>query len=131
MRYLGNIDVAKLSKGIIDDISQFYPTFAGVNNFYYHYLTDPAKINKDIDYFIRADYEVIADNPEIMMLSKSAVYENEGKEIPCEEYVVIYKRLGIVFYTDWEEQHYADPHRIGIEVQAYLEGDNQYNGWLP
>lgn len=131
MRHLANIDVAKLSSGVLNDINRVDQTFSGKEALYYHYLFEPAEFCEQLDFFVRTGYKIITDDPLMTLLSKSAIYEDKDcNEFAWTEYAIIYKKFGIVFYTDWEEQTSRYPSYVANAVLEYLENENTNNGWI-
>ena len=98
MRHLANIDSAELNSTVDSDVRRIFPHFAGVGSKYFHYLFEPAKFCEQLDFFVDTGYEIIMDDPLMTILS----YAKEYKDIGAiwTEYAIIYKKFGIVFYTD-------------------------------
>lgn len=129
MRHLANIDSAELNSTVDSDIRRILPSFAGVGSKYFHYLFEPAKFCEQLDFFVDTGYEIIMDDPLLTILE----YAKEYKDIGAiwTEYAIIYKKFGIVFYTDNDEEpNNRSPKEVANAVLEYLEGRNVNNGWI-
>ena len=107
MRHLANIDSAELNSTVDSDIRRIFPHFAGVGSKYFHYLFEPAKFCEQLDFFVGTGYEITMDDPLMTILS----YGKEYKDIGAiwTEHAIIYKKFGIVFYTDNDEEFSRSP----------------------
>ena len=128
MRHLANIDSAELNSTVDSDVRRIFPHFAGVGSKYFHYLFEPAKFCEQLDFFVDTGYEIVMDDPLMTILSYAKEYKDIGA-IWTED-AIIYKKFGIVFYTDNDEEFSRSPKEVANAVLEYLEGKNANNGWL-
>lgn len=131
MRHLANIDSAELNSTVDSDIRRIFPHFAGVGSKYFHYLFEPAKFCEQLDFFVDTGYEITMDDPLMTILSYAKEYDDgkHGRAI-WTEHAIIYKKFGIVFYTDNDEEFARSPKQVANAVLEYLEGRNANNGWI-
>ena len=129
MIYIGNIDAANLMTGFAEIARSLNKEIGTPDQFYYHYLFEPTKLKEQVDYFESNEYSLDDQNDDVMILKRIHQYEYCNKPFIEKEYCLIFKKLGIIFYNDFDERYNREKHAVINAVQEYLDGKTN-GGWL-
>ena len=131
MRQLSNIDAMPLGQYFKEQVSNLDSRVGAPNQLYFHYFFDPSELDTHLGFFKRNEFTLNSQNDDLILLERTMDYEiDKGVSRREIEFCIIFKKLGLIFYNEFDEKHNRRLDSILVGIQEYFEGENTEEGWL-
>lgn len=130
MIHLCNIGAMPLNSYFKEQVSKLNPELGTSDQLYYHFLFEPGTLESNRFCMENQDYILCYDNDDVIILRRIKEYEYDNKTFLQKEYCIVFNKMGIMFYNDFNEKHNRKSYSVMLAVEEYLNGGNQEDGWL-